>query len=118
MANFGCITLGQTVVVLSPEHAEIVANTGWSKAEVQAFLFEHAKRSVEDMKRIGKHRPESHELQNRPDIHRGLRAEDILVTVGGGDAGGHSAFIPSWSRGRGSIMQSRPITGGSPVADS
>lgn len=116
MANFGCITLGQTVVVLSPEHAEIVANTGWSKAEVQAFLFEHAKRSVEDMKRIGKYRPESHELQNRPDIHRGLRAEDILVTVGGGDAGGHSAFIPSWSRG--SIMQSRPITGGSPVADS
>ena len=31
MANLGCITAGQSVVVLSPEHAEIIASTGWSK---------------------------------------------------------------------------------------
>ena len=42
-------------------------------------------------------------------MHRGLGPEDILVIMGGGDAGGHSSFIPSWSRGRGSIMQSKPI---------
>jgi len=29
--------------------------------------------------------------------------------MGGGDAGGHSSFIPSWSRGRASLMQSKPI---------
>ncbi len=109
MANYGCITLGQTVVVLSPEHAEIVASTGWSKAEVQAFLFDYAKRPLEGMKRIGKYTQRAHETQKMPDFHRGLRADDILVTVGGGDAGGHSAFIPSWSRGRSSIMQSKPI---------
>lgn len=33
-------------------------------------------------------------------VHRGLGPEDILMTVGGGDAGGHSAVFPSWSRGR------------------
>lgn len=33
-------------------------------------------------------------------IHRGLGPDDILVAVGGGEAGGHSAFFPSWSRGR------------------
>jgi hypothetical protein len=33
-------------------------------------------------------------------VHRGLGPEDILLCVGGGDAGGHSAFFPSWSRGR------------------
>jgi hypothetical protein len=33
-------------------------------------------------------------------VHRGLGPDDILLTVGGGDAGGHSAFFPSWSRGR------------------
>ncbi len=109
MANYGCISLGQTVVVLSPEHAEIVAGTGWSKADVRAFLFEHAKRSIEDMQRIGKYTQRAHETQNLPAIHRGLCPEDILLTVGGGDAGGHSSFIPSWSRGRGSIMQSKPI---------
>lgn len=111
MANYGCITLGQSVVVLSPEHAEIVASTGWRKIDVQAFLFEHAKRPYEGMKRIGKYRKRSHEAQQLPEFHRGLRADDILVTVGGGDAGGHSAFIPSWSRERSSIMQTRPIRG-------
>jgi hypothetical protein len=39
----------------------------------------------------------------------GLTPDDILITMGGGDAGGHSCFIPSWSRGRGSIMQHKPI---------
>lgn len=43
MANYGCISTGQSVVVLSPEHAEIVARTGWTKAEVRQYLFEHAK---------------------------------------------------------------------------
>jgi hypothetical protein len=33
-------------------------------------------------------------------VHRGLDPNDILMAVGGGDAGGHSAFFPSWSRGR------------------
>jgi len=33
-------------------------------------------------------------------VHRGLGPEDILLCVGGGEAGGHSAFFPSWSRGR------------------
>jgi len=33
-------------------------------------------------------------------VHRGLEPDDILLAVGGGEAGGHSAFFPSWSRGR------------------
>ena len=31
MANYGCITLGQSVVILSPEHMRIVAGAGWSR---------------------------------------------------------------------------------------
>jgi hypothetical protein len=42
-------------------------------------------------------------------IHRGLTPDDILITMGGGEAGGHSCFIPSWSRDRSSIMQHKPI---------
>ncbi|HEY7251937.1 MAG TPA: hypothetical protein VIG37_15680, partial [Methylomirabilota bacterium] len=33
-------------------------------------------------------------------VHRGLGPDDILICAGGGAAGGHSAFFPSWSRGR------------------
>ncbi len=109
MASLGCITIGQSVVVLSPEHADIVASTGWTKADVKQYLFDHAKQTVAAMRRVKKYVPREHERQGTVDMHRGFGAEDILVTVAGGDAGGHSAFIPSWSRTRGSVMQSKPI---------
>ena len=109
MANLGCITIGQSVVVLSPEHAEIVASTGWSKTQVRQRLFESAKRTVSALRDVRKYVRREHERQGTPDVHRGFGPEDILVTVAGGDAGGHSAFIPSWSRTRSSLMQSKPI---------
>ena len=109
MANYGCISLGQSVVVLSPEHVRIVARDGWLKSDVQTYLFDHAKRSVAGMKNVGKFVQGEYTKQGMTDVHRGLKPSDILVTVGGGDAGGHSAFIPSWSRSRGSIMQHQSI---------
>ena len=78
------------------------------------FLFSQAKRSVEGMKGVGKYRDSEYDAQHANNahalleagfVHRGLEPGDILITMGGGDAGGHSCFIPSWSRGRGSIMQ-------------
>ena len=118
MANTGCITLGQSVVILAPEHMKIVADAGWSRQDAQAFLFASAKRPVEAMKSAGKYRDSEYDKQHDPQartgaepgfIHRGLSPDDILITMGGGDAGGHSCFIPSWSRGRGSILQHKPI---------
>jgi len=118
MANDGCITLGQSVVILAPEHMHIIAGAGWTRQNAQDFLFAHARRSVEEMTRVGKYRdveydkqhgPDSHPLAEAGHVHRGLTPDDILITMGGGDAGGHSCFIPSWSRGRGSIMQHKPI---------
>ena len=108
MANLGCITAGQSVVVFSPEHAKIVAASGWSKGDVRRYLHEHACRPLEALKSVGKWR-ERDQSGEGDHVQRGLSADDILIAVAGGDAGGHSAFIPSWSRGRGSIMQSRPI---------
>jgi hypothetical protein len=118
MANYGCITLGQSVVILAPEHMRILGDAGWSREKSQAFLFAEAKRSVDGMNGVGKYRDReydtqhgegAHALAEKGFMHRGLSPDDILVTMGGGDAGGHSCFIPSWSRGRGSIMQHGPI---------
>src|SRR4051812_42873116 len=50
MANYGCITLGQSVVILAPEHMQIVAAAGWSRRQTQDFLFAQAKRSIDGMK--------------------------------------------------------------------
>jgi len=119
MANYGSITLGQSVVVLSPEHMRIVAGTGWSKRQAQEYLFAHACRTVDGMRSVGKFRQREYDKQHDNGgtsplvedgkMHRGLSPDDILVIMGGGDAGGHSCFIPSWSRERLSIMQSKPI---------
>ena len=118
MANYGCITLGQSVVILAPEHMQIVAAAGWSRRRAQDFLFTEAKRSVDGMKGVGKYRDSeydkqhgdgAHALAESGFMHRGLVPDDILITMGGGDAGGHSCFLPSWSRGRGSIMQHAAI---------
>ncbi len=109
MANLGCISAGQAVVVLSPEHAAIVAGKGWSKLEVQDFIYEHARRSLADLKRSGKSQAAPETGDDDSFVHRGRGPDDILITVAGGDAGGHSAFIPSWSRGRASLWQTRAI---------
>ena len=99
-----------------PHTSSVDARTTREKS--QAFLFSHAKRSVEGMNGVGKYRDReydsqhgdgAHALAEKGFVHRGLGPDDILITLGGGDAGGHSCFIPSWSRGRGSIMQHAAI---------
>ena len=120
MANLGCLSTGQAVIVMSPEHALVVSSRSWTKGDVRQYLFERARRPVPDMQRVGKYidasRIRTEESTNfdahcvlENHVHRGRDANDILVTVAGGDAGAHSAFIPSWSQGRWSIMQSKPI---------
>ena len=42
------------VVVLAGEHMKIMRDAGWSKAQVKQFLYDHAWRSVADLKRAGR----------------------------------------------------------------
>ena len=145
MASIGSFSFGQSAMVLAPEHANIIAKSGWDKQAVKQFLFEHAIQSVADLKRYGKLPKDFEYFYQREDarkilarsgssdedisklieiakrdesrqggdetwmISRGLTPDDILLVVAGGAAGGHSSFIPSWSRARASIFQTKPI---------
>ena len=143
VASVGGFSFGQCALVLAPEHANIIAQSGWDKKTVKQFLFDHATQSIADLKRFGKLAPNGEDLflfegaeeslvnaGVSPDdiakilalgsrisegddetllISRGLGPDDILMVVAGGAAGGHSAFIPSWSRARASIFQTKPI---------
>lgn len=116
MASLGSFSPGRSVVVFAPEHAAKLAS--WTRQQVQEYLFEHAVRDLATLKRSGKIEDDP---SGNPDwtgrwdargdtniepgddevmVHRGWSAEDIMVLVGGGLAGGHSMFFPSWSRGR------------------
>ncbi|MEZ5376901.1 MAG: hypothetical protein R2733_10355 [Acidimicrobiales bacterium] len=117
MAAFGSFSSGRSLLVFAPEHARKIGAAGWSRAQVQEFLFEHAARTYADLKRGGKVEagghgdandrtmwfaadPEIHDGDVDIMIHRGTGPDDIALFVGGGDAGGHSAFFPTWSRTR------------------
>ena len=86
------LALDKVSSFLSPEHVGIVSGAGWSKVAVQEYLFEKANRPVDGMRQVGKFVDGEYRKQGRAEMHRGLEPADILVTVGGGDAGGHSAL--------------------------
>ena len=90
---------GEPVVVLGPEHAEVVAAAGFSKADVKRFLSEHAivPRSVvsEAMIDVLEERIPDHLLgpRGRDGVRFVTRPDDLIVVVAGG-AGRHSRDPP------------------------
>jgi hypothetical protein len=119
MAALGSFSNGRSVVVFAPEHARKLGDAGWSAERVRGFLYDNARRDLATLKRSGKieddpeavddwsgrWRPAGDQVVRPGDeavwVRRGHGPEDILVLVGGGQAGGHSMFFPSWSRSRG-----------------
>jgi hypothetical protein len=101
----------QLLVALGPEHAATVAADGFSRADVQRFVFEHARLPLGRLKLGGmwgihdwplwmqKVTDESALLPQVP------AAEDVLVMVGGGP-GKHSSVVPNCCFSR---AVSRPI---------
>jgi hypothetical protein len=79
IASHAISELGDTLVVVGPEHAGTIAAEGWSKADVRAFLWEHTRAEV-DGARVAKFRD--------PDA--------LHVVVAGGTAGRFSAWVPGW----------------------
>jgi hypothetical protein len=79
LASHAIGELGDTLLVIGPEHARTIAGDGWSKADVRTFLFEHM-HAEPDGARIPK-----------------LRGPDALhLVVAGGTAGRFSAWLPGW----------------------
>ncbi len=129
MAALGSFSNGRSVVVFAPEHARKLGDAGWNAHQVSQYLYDHARRDLATLKRSGKieddtarhadwHDPRwrpsgDQQIQSGDDeilVHRGHSPDDVLVMVGGGNAGGHSAFFPSWSRARGCPIITRTVT--------
>ena len=57
MAIPGCNNInvmGDVLLVLGPEHAEIIASAGWSKNDVRSYLYELARQPLSLLK-LGRH---------------------------------------------------------------
>ncbi|MCZ6888272.1 MAG: hypothetical protein O7H39_07230 [Gammaproteobacteria bacterium] len=92
---------GQPIVVIGPEHAEVIAGDGFSKAQVREFLSERAiipRVLVSDaMLEVMIERMPDHVLgpQGRDGIRFVTKPDDLIVLVAGG-AGRHSAILPTF----------------------
>ena len=109
---------GDTLLVLSPEHAKILGDAGWKKADVKRWLHERLQWPVRELipgRDGGEGLPE-HVLAKYPDpdrettrIPKFRSPEHIKVMVAGGTAGRFSAIVPGWTFSKGSALVFRPI---------
>jgi len=109
MANLGSMNItGQQniVVVFAGEHQEVFRRSGWSKAQVKQCLFDHAQRSIAEIKRAGR-MPGFVSQKDESELWPVVRTpDDILVVSAGARAGAFSACLPGW----GGYKMTRAIT--------
>ena len=109
---------GDTVVVLSPEHARTIAGDGWGKAEMRAFLWTRLRKPVHELipgvdggEGLPAHvlakfaHPETDETL----IAKFREPDNLKFVVAGGTAGRFSAVIPGWTFPKSSRMIWRKI---------
>jgi len=109
---------GDTLLVLSPEHAKLLGDAGWKKSDVRRWLHEKLQWPVRELipgRDGGEGLPE-HVLAKYRDPDRDptlipkFRApEHIKVVVAGGTAGRFSAIVPGWTFSKGSNLVFRRI---------
>jgi hypothetical protein len=100
--NNACISQGEYLVALCPEHAATCADAGWSRSDVASYLFQRARLPVGELKRAFAHRawtPWMQSLQDGEAAPMTGHPDNIRVMVVGG-AGRHSSVIPSWGMTR------------------
>ena len=87
-------------IVLGPEHAKEIADDGYSRRDIQEFLFEDARMTMRDLRGRTywnfRSRPEEYDIDD-PDylVPIVMDPEKFIVLVAGGD-GRQSAWLLSW----------------------
>ena len=102
--------MGDTLVVIGPEHAKFLHRDGWNKRDIRQFLYEHARKPVRLLRKGGPPQGDSRRGHFWP---RFIDAEDddqmvpvvraldrINIFVAGGAGGPHSVYLPGWGSRR------------------
>ena len=96
---------GACVIIMNPEHRAILKDAGWGKDDAARYLFEHAGRTVADMKRLSRMKGEVIPADETAEF-RWARSPADFIVVGGGSTGWFSAVIPPWAGG----IYSEPVS--------
>ena len=93
-------TGAQITLVLCPEHANEIAQSGFSKSDVREFIFQNARMPLKNLVNMAHYGNRNwpqwvDETNQETLVPIALKADDIVVVVAGGD-GRHSAWLAGW----------------------
>ena len=97
-SNNAPVSSAEFFVVLGPEHAATIAGAGWSRSDVQSYLYETARLPAAVFRaafEVVQLRPWLQALDDDDAMPITDHPDNIRVLVAGG-AGKHSCVIPSW----------------------
>jgi hypothetical protein len=98
-SNAAYVAGAETMLLLNPEHAELLARAGWTRQDVREFLFDAARNPREDLRGrgIAPIWPTWFDAARRVPVVP--RADDLLVAVTGGAGPASQVAIP-WGYSR------------------
>ena len=110
-----CTTLGSNnaylpgplVLVLTPDHAEILAHDGWDKKRIRAYLHTHVHHAPAQVENRGIVPVLPHRNMSTDTVVQVTRSPEDIEIVVAGARGGHSAVILPWALHSEAIV--RPI---------
>ena len=110
LGNVQMYVMGDTLVVIGPEHARFLSEGGWNKRDIRQFLFDNARKPVRLLRRGGPPQGDSRrgyfwprfvDPDDDDQMVPVVRAPDrITIIVAGGAGGPHSAYLPGWGSRR------------------
>jgi len=87
-------------VIFGGEHAELLRETGWTKARIREFVLAHSGRTIAELKRAGRMDGEIAE-GDAATMHHALREpEDLMVLCAGSPIGLLSMVLPGFGGSR------------------
>jgi hypothetical protein len=109
-SNNAPVSSAEFFVVLGPEHAATIAAAGWTRRDVQSYLYERARlpaARLRDAFEVVQYRPWLKALGDGDAMPITDHPDNIRVLVAGG-AGRHSCVIPSWGMTRSVTLPIEP----------
>lgn len=89
------------IVVMGPEHAQLIARQGWSKRDVRQYLWEHFGKTKAELRRYGKLHSDFAAEPEDAFIRSSQSVDTIWLIVAGASNAGVSTVCPTFTIGRG-----------------
>jgi hypothetical protein len=99
----------QYAMVFAGEHQAIFRKAGWTREQVQRYVFEHSQATVAELKRANSIPGPLEAGDEKKPFPVVEKETDLLVLAAGGLAGVQSCFIPGWGSKAGSQSVTKPI---------